>query len=299
MMNFRSIDLNDKELYNEFKGGKKICGCEMSFANLFLWGDQKLFFDENALFFLSTFSRSFYPFPFVKENGSIKNAIEKIIEDAGERGIECVISSISKEDKDSLEELFPNRFSFTTDEGSYDYVYAINDLKDLAGKKYHKKRNHLAQFKKACPEYKVESITKDNLFKVKNMVDEWYREKLSADPDADYEYEMDFFDRALASFVELSIEGIILSCKEKVIAVTFGTFMEEDTLDVHFEKAFADIPGAYVAINNEFAKHISSKYPQVKFLDREEDMGIEGLRKAKESYYPIRKNLKYRATLIK
>ena len=64
MMNFRSINVNDFQLYNEFKGGKKICGCEMSFANLFLWGDQKLYNDENALYFLSTFSRSFYPFPF-------------------------------------------------------------------------------------------------------------------------------------------------------------------------------------------------------------------------------------------
>ena len=131
------------------------------------------------------------------------------------------------------------------------------------------------------------------------MVDEWYREKLEANPDADYEYEKDFFDRALANFNELNIEGLMITCNEKVVAVTFGTFMEEDIIDVHFEKAFADVSGAYVVINNEFAKYISAKYPQVKYLDREEDMGIEGLRKAKESYYPVHKNLKYRAKLIK
>ncbi len=299
MMNFRSIEVNDKELYNEFRGGKDICGCEMSFANLFLWGDQKLFADKDALFFLSTFSHSFYPFPFIKENGSIKSAIEKIIDDASKRGIECVVSSLSQKDKDSLENLFPNRFTFITNDGWYDYVYSIEDLANLSGKKYHKKRNHLAQFKKACPEYKVETISKDNLFKVKEMVIEWYRERLSVNPDADFKYEKDFFDRALANFFELSVEGIVISCNQKVIAVTFGTFMGEDTIDVHFEKAFADVPGAYVAINNEFAKHIKAKYPQVKYLDREEDMGLEGLRKAKESYYPIRKNLKYRAILNK
>jgi hypothetical protein len=66
---------------------------------------------------------------------------------------------------------------------------------------------------------------------------------------------------------------------------------------VHFEKARADVDGAYVAINNEFAKYIRAKYPNIKYLDREEDLGIEGLRKAKQSYFPHHQVVKYRALL--
>ena len=72
----------------------------------------------------------------------------------------------------------------------------------------------------------------------------------------------------------------------KAAAVTFGSRISPDTFDVHFEKADASIQGAYAAINCEFAKHIREKYPEIRYLNREEDMGIEGLRKAKQSYHP-------------
>ena len=73
---------------------------------------------------------------------------------------------------------------------------------------------------------------------------------------------------------------------EKILAVTMGSRMSPDTFDIHFEKAREDVEGAYNAINSEFARYLRQKYPEVKFLDREDDMGLEGLRKAKLSYNP-------------
>ena len=93
-------------------------------------------------------------------------------------------------------------------------------------------------------------------------------------------------------------DGIVLTCGERIIAFTMASRMSRDTLDVHFEKAVTDINGVYAAVNYEFARYARVKYPDIKFLDREEDMGIEGLRKAKESYYPHHLVVKYSAQKI-
>ena len=93
-------------------------------------------------------------------------------------------------------------------------------------------------------------------------------------------------NRAFAHWQELGMEGLVMYVGEQVVAMTMGSRLGDDAVDVHFEKADLDYPGAYAVINRAFARHIREKYPQVKFLNREDDMGIEGLRKAKLSYYP-------------
>ena len=297
MINFRLINPQDKNLYEKFLKEPFLRGCEMSFANLSLWGEQKIAIKDDCMFFFSTFSKSFYPFPYCLTcEEQLKKAIEEIILDAKERGIDCEISSINEWSKEFLERNFKDRFEFTTNDGSYDYVYDINDLADLLGKKYHKKRNHLNNFKKAHPNYTVEEITKENKEQVITMVETWYRQK-EVLGGGDFDYEKDFFTRAMQKYEELGFIGIVLKDGEEVLAVTFGSFFHSDVLDVHFEKARADVDGAYVAINNEFAKFVRENYPFIKYLDREEDMGLEGLRKAKQSYYPNHQVIKYKARL--
>jgi hypothetical protein len=82
-----------------------------------------------------------------------------------------------------------------------------------------------------------------------------------------------------------------------MLAFTMGSFLSEDTMDIHFEKAREDVPGAYNAINREFARYLRAKYPQLKWLNREDDVGLEGLRKAKLSYNPHHFNEKHWARL--
>ena len=98
------------------------------------------------------------------------------------------------------------------------------------------------------------------------------------------------------NFEQLELEGIALYNEQTVLAVTFASRLSLDTFDVHFEKAVKDT-GAYVAICHLFAQYIKNKYPFVKYLDREEDMGLEGLRKSKRSYYPHHQVVKYHAIL--
>ena len=93
-------------------------------------------------------------------------------------------------------------------------------------------------------------------------------------------------DRAFAFQNQLGLEGIVMVDGGEILAFTMGSFLSDDTFDVHFEKAREDIQGAYNAINCHFARYLRLKYPDVNYMNREDDMGIEGLRKAKLSYCP-------------
>ena len=137
------------------------------------------------------------------------------------------------------------------------------------------------------PNYSAEPLSEANIASAKALADEWFEQRVSENPNGDYHMERAAIARAFKDREALGMDGMVLLDGEgNAIAVTLGSRLSHDTIDVHFEKAKADVNGAYAAINNEFAKYIRTKYPEVKYLDREEDMGIEGLRRAKKSYYP-------------
>ena len=127
------------------------------------------------------------------------------------------------------------------------------------------------------------------------MVEEWYADKIAKNPEENFALEKVAIKKALENRHELDMEGIILTDNDEVLAMTLGSRMYSDTFDVNFEKARADVDGAYPMINREFVRYITQKYPSVKYIDREEDMGVEGLRKAKRSYHPYMQFKKYRA----
>lgn len=294
MINFQNIELNDKKLYNEYSYQNKPKGCEYSFGNLFLWGIQKIAFLHNHAVLYSRFDNyCFYPFPV--GTGDKKAVLDAIFEDAKERGVCPCINGLNEEEKNLMETLYPNQFYFHANRNGYDYVYDINDLADLKGRKLHRKRNHLKHFKKLHPNYKVTPITPENLSKARSFVSEWYKTKLSEHPEGDYHHEQAALEKAFTFYKDLEMEGLLLEENDEILGFTMASPLSPDTFDVHFEKARGDIVGAYTTINSEFANYIRTKYPQFKFLDREEDMGIPGLRKAKMSYFPHHLVKKYRA----
>jgi len=285
-IDFKRVSLEDKTEYEEYLSGESGRGCEFSFANLYLWGRQSMAELCGHIVMFSQFDRrSVYPFPIGK--GDKREVIDAIIADARERGIPCRITGILPHERQLLEELYPNRFRFHCDRGSFDYLYDIDDLADLAGKKYHAKRNHLNRFRDEFPDHRVEVLCEANIEAVRLMAQEWYESRLAADPEADFHMEMAALNKALKDREALGLEGIAIFNGESVLAFTLASRLSSDTFDVHFEKARPDARGAYTAINCEMAKYIREKYPDVRYLDREEDMGLEGLRKAKQSYYPV------------
>ena len=123
------------------------------------------------------------------------------------------------------------------------------------------------------------------------MLQDWYESHKAANPSTNYHLEEIAIDRALRFRTQLDMEGLALVEDGKLLAFTLGSRLRGNTFDIHFEKAIED--GAYAAINQAFARHLRGKHPELEFLDREDDMGLEGLRKAKLSYNPDKMIEKY------
>lgn len=285
MIQFRRLRPEDKADFHGFLQSCDFRGCEYSFVNLFCWGRQEVAHVGGRLAFFSHFGgRSLYTFPIGE--GALGPVLEALAADARERGIPFRMTSLLKEDCEALEALYPGEFRIYPDRDSADYVYEIHRLADLKGKKLQGKRNHINRFVEAYPNWHTQVLDDSHLPACRELIEAWYREHAISDPTEDYSLEKVALDRALRYREALGLEGLLLYAGERLVAMTMGSRLNCNTFDVHFEKAYADIPGAYPMINREFARYIREKYPEIQYLDREDDMGLPGLRKAKESYVP-------------
>ena len=286
MLDFTPLIPENKAAYDAFLMHCGERGCEYSFANLFLWGRQKATVHNGNLAFFCQFNRrSVYLFPLGED---LKPTLDAIISDSRKRGIPCRLTSLTQSDIEKLEDWYPGQFYFQPDRDGFDYIYSIDALADLAGKKLQKKRNHCNRFHLLHPHCVISPITDENTPEVLAMLDSWYAQKKAADPTASFRLEQTAITKALKNREGLGMEGIVLTVKGKLIAMTLGSFLSEDTFDVQFEKALEGYDGAYAYINREFARHLREKYPKLQWLNREDDLGLEGLRKAKLSYCPDR-----------
>ena len=284
MIDFKRLDSSRREEYDRFlrSSGK---GCEYTFVNLSIWGKQQAAFFEDSLVLFSQFGRSsVYPFPIIRCDA--KKVLDAIIADAQERNIRCRLTSLSEADCRLLQQLYPGRFRYYPDRDGYDYVYSIDALADLKGRKLQKKRNHLNRFRKEHETAQILPLQGQLLEAARTVARQWYENRCAEDPDRDYHLEERALCRAFDAYQQLGMEGVALVEEGRVLAFAMGSRLNHDTFDIHFEKALEADDGTYAAINQGFAAYLQEKYPEVKWLNREDDMGIEGLRKAKLSYNP-------------
>lgn len=285
MIPFEPLDPEKKAEYDRYLQNDGERGCEYSFVNLYLWGRQKAAFLHDHLAFFSQFNRkSVYLFPV--GYGDKRPVLEAVMADAKKRGIPCRFTGLTQDDCALLERLYPGRFRFHFDRDTFDYVYDIHDLADLKGKKFQRKRNHLNRFRDNHPDHVLEPITDENIDQVRQLVQSWYELRMAEDPHADFHMERSAIKKALDHRQILGMEGLLLRVDGKPVAMTMGSRLNDNTFDVHFEKALDIADGAYAAINNGFARYLREKHPDLCFLNREDDMGLPGLRKAKLSYNP-------------
>ena len=292
-LEFRTISLDDRALITRLSRASGFRCTDYCFTSMYVWQDYYALQISRAgerivPRLLGETPR--YSFPF--GTGELYPVIEAMRGDAAEFGAPLFMRGIPKSMLPALKALYPD-LEFVLDRDSCDYVYEAEKLATLAGKKLHAKRNHIHRFEEQN-EWSFEPVTAANLSEVMAMSDEWmeqnYREK-----HREYQSERMALSRAFLAFEALGLEGGLLRSGGKVIAYTLGEMLSDDTYVLHFEKAFADIQGAYAMINRENAKRILELHPEVVYINREEDLGLEGLRKAKESYYPAFLEEKYSA----
>ena len=282
MLNFRELQITDRPVLSALYSGAKGHGCEYSFTGMFLWGRQQIaFVDDVPLFFCRFGDWYTYQYPF-----TTPELIPYLLDDAKERGLTFRLFGLTAEEVQALEETYPNRFSYTAVRDSADYVYRIERLADLTGKKLQAKRNHCNRFEAAYPDYRVIPLTTELLPRCRDFTERWYDAHTEGGAEEDYVGERIAIARAFDNFEALHLEGILLETSDGMVAFSMGSHIRPDTFDVHFEKALAEVNGAYPMVNREFARLLHARYPELRWLNREDDMGIEGLRRAKESYFP-------------
>lgn len=283
MIPFKDIELQDKELITSYTLSSPRRNCDLSFSNLcswrFLYNTKFATLDGFLLLKFWANGELVYMMPI--GNGDLKKALDALVEDARQEGAPFCLLGICEGMCSELEAFMPGKFLFTADRDYADYLYLRTDLATLSGKKFQSKRNHINKFKKTY-NYEYTPITSNRIQECLDLEAEWCKVN-NCDQQEGTGNERRALIYALHHFDELGLTGGILHVDGKIAAFTFGMPINQDTFGIHVEKADTSIDGAYAMINYEFANHVPEQYV---YLNREEDLGIEGLRKAKLSYQP-------------
>lgn len=283
---FEKPKMEDKSWINKVLAKEKRSDALAVFGTYFLWADYfntKVCEHKNILFTRFDSDKTSYLFPKgTKSILGVKNAMELVFEDYKNLKLpELYIAGLDISEVIKLEKVYPKKFDFITRRDKFEYIYKSSDLTNLKGKKYHSKRNHIAKFEKAY-EWKYEEINIDNKKKYMDFFEKWFSENNnSKDKLSTGEY--DAIVKALDNYKGLGLYGGVITVKGQIIACAIGEMINKKVFVVHFEKALAEFDGAYAVINREFSKVLGENF---KYINREEDLGIEGLRKAKLSYKP-------------
>ena len=228
------------------------------------------------------------------DKSNIKAAIQELAKSAVQenKSNTCIFKNITSEEKDIINSLF-DAVKIEATPAYSDYIYLTENLSTLPGARYSKKRNHINQFKKKHPDVKFELLDEHNIKYAYEIEEKWLLENTLQNQDTrtddsqDLQQEQKIIQTALDNFIYFSkhadMKGGILFVENEPVAFCLSSTLSNSVTDIHFEKCLSPFAkdGGYAVINNEFAKTVSTKY-----INREEDLGIEGLRKAKRSYYP-------------
>lgn len=243
---------------------------------------------EDGVLYIFSGNVAWQPFGAAKK---MPGAIEKIL------GLTCEFEFLEKNFVAELEKYPAAQFEISSNPDKSDYVYAAQDLINLSGRKFHGKKNHLNQFYKEYPTAEYAAITPEIIPQCLERLDTWYEAQIANFPSltANLDAERQAIREIFSDFEYFGLKGGAILIGEKVVAFTFGEQLNSDTAVIHVEKADAEIRGAYAAINQQF---LAQEWAAMKFVNREEDLGIEGLRRAKESYRPIKMVDKFSAKVI-
>ena len=284
MIEFKDITVEDKDTITSFTMNSCRRNCDLSFSNLcswrFMYNTKFAVIDNFLVFKFWLHGRVSYMMP-VGQGDPEKELIEKLIEDSQLEGEPLRLMGVCQGMKKRLNDILPGKFEFTTNRDYSDYIYLRSDLATLTGKKFQSKRNHINRFKKEYT-YKYVPITPDRVQECLYLEAEWCKAN-DCDKQDGTGNERQAIVFALEHFEELGLSGGVLYANDKIVAFTFGMPINKETFGVHVEKADTTVDGAYAMINFEFANHIPETFT---YINREEDLGIEGLRKAKLSYQP-------------
>lgn len=285
-MNELSFSVSDDyELIKKALWNKNGFGCEDCFLSLYVWKNNyktKVFNSADGIvFYISKRDSYLFPLPIESAVSTIKNLVND--------RKQITLMRITDDQKQILEKAYTGCLEAKEDEGAFDYIYTIKSLAELSGSKLSKKRNHINVFLKTYTDWTIEEITIENISEVLAFAEKWYEKKTGGDSEIgaeSLEQEKIALFNIMPKLKQFGADGILLRVNGKIEAFTVGQRISETVYDVVFEKGNDEVHGSYNMINREFARYLQKKYPGLEYINRENDLNLPGLRKAKLSYMP-------------
>lgn len=285
MIEFKPVTLEDKTLLTSYIYPGERRDSNLSIVNLCSWqfltcASYAVIERQLVIRFCFGSNLTVYTVP---SGDALPEVFRCLARQAGEEGLPLYIYGVVPELKEKLETIYPDVFEYRENRDHFDYLYLRSDLAELKGKNFQTKRNHVNKFCKKY-DFRFVPLTAALVPDCLKMHDAWCAERRCEEDDSLTD-ELKALTYSLNHFDELEIVGGSLWVDGNMIAFTFGVPVNHDTFCVHAEKALGEFEGAYNVINRELAAYLPEHFV---YLNREEDLGIEGLRKAKLSYRPIR-----------
>lgn len=291
MLQFKPISLEDKELFDKYLKPYSFSTCEYSFTNLFIWRKgcniEYSFIDEALIIKKMDFDGSSHfmqPIGYKHEN---LKAIVDVLQDYKKTfNMDYLFKDVEEDFVDEFKSIYPDNFIVTEDRDNFDYIYSSDKLISLSGKKLHGKKNHYNNFIKNNS-FRTAPISIDNICECIKAAKEWCNKN---DCKGYLLFELRAIEELLRNLGKLDLAGMVVYVDDKLSAFTIGEKMNENMAIIHIEKADSDINGLYTFVNKTFVEDYFSDIP---YINREQDLGIEGLRHAKETYQPVKLEKKY------
>lgn len=290
---FNPLTFDDKHIFDRYLNEYKFSTSEYAFANLLIWRKgcniKYTIYNGTLIIKKRDFKGNYHfmqPIGYKKEN--LKDLIEKLKEYKLENKMNYLFKDVEKSFLNDIKKLYGDEVLIEEDIDNFDYIYDREKLATLSGKKLHGKKNHYNYFIKTYG-YMVKDLSepfvKEDCIKA---AENWHQEKHSGD---EYlTYELEGIKELINHMDELNQKGIAVYVDGVISAFTIGECVNEDMAIIYIEKGRSDIRGIYSFINKAFVEEYLSN---VKYINREQDLGIEGLRKAKKSYNPLKLEEKY------
>lgn len=297
---FHALTKEDKPLLDRYFRVNYYENSHFNFTNLYMWREPfhvHVAEEDDVLYVVSEWKARVSALQPFCDPARYPEATKKLLAYFEEIAQPFHIYDMERGYADFLRSCDCANFEVVADRDNYDYVYLSEKLISLSGRKLHSKKNHLNAFRKEHPDAQFLPITDEIVTQCKLELNSWYKQHRQEDGTVDLfiDYERTAILEVLNNFADFGLKGGAILLDGRVVAFTFGEQLNTDTAVIHVEKADPEVRGAYPAINQGFVEHAWS---HLTYINREEDMGIEGLRKAKESYKPEKLIEKFNATLV-
>ena len=292
---FVPLELKDQEVFQTFFSAYRPEISELTFTNLFIWRSHYKFqwsIYRDWLVIISV-EGEYGTFAIEPIGPSPRYEITRLVLEWMRDEKNVKNSRIERADNRIVEEVRGiNGISVEPTRDHFDYVYLRDDLVKLGGNRYRSKRNHINQLVRAYS-YRYEQLAPDHINDCIAVQEKWCLLRRCED-DIDLIGEWDAVKEILRCYMNLNVQGAVITIENKVVAFTIGQMLNENTAVIHIEKADPEIPGLYPVINQQFCEN---NWQGVRYINREQDLGIPGLREAKLSYYPDHMVNKFRIML--